>query len=284
MAKTRVHERLLELINVRNILDNGGFEIWQRGAGPFYSNVFVSADRWNHVFNAGGTCQIDQWSVDKISGDYSVKVNVTATSGFYFWQGIENYKEYLNKTISFSAWIKTTSNNVGLSIMKENLIPIKTTYHSGSGSWEYLTVSFLIPDTITSLEVGVTIPNPYLALFYMDNAMLVVGSEPVDYVPTPPAEEWERCQRYYERSPEPINGLYISGYGMSPGFGGTCGIPIIFNVKKRAVPNLTITIAYGSDNVTGVSAASLHTEGFSVLVFPTSTAGWWVYVYYVVEV
>jgi len=50
------------------------------------------------------------------------------------------------------------------------------------GQMGQVTVSFALPCTA-----------------YIDNAMLVVGSQPADYVPLHPADDLARCLRYYQR-------------------------------------------------------------------------------------
>ena len=52
--------------------------------------------------------------------------------------------------------------------------------------------------------------------YYVDNAMLVVGSQPADYAPLHPADDLARCLRYYEiigdkRPVRPISAGYYDG-------------------------------------------------------------------------
>ena len=70
-------------------------------------------------------------------------------------------------------------------------------YHTGNGAYQTLSTTITVGPTATILYVRVICAAA--ATVYVDNAMLVVGSQPADYVPLHPADDLARCLRYYEK-------------------------------------------------------------------------------------
>src|SRR5499427_6370119 len=83
-------------------------------------------------------------------------------------------------------------------------------YHSGNSQYQALTVTAAIPANATAVYLIVELNQS--AGFYLDNAMLVVGSTPADYQPLHPADDLARCLRYYEVA-----------YGEIQGYAGAAG-------------------------------------------------------------
>jgi len=209
MAETQINQGLLQLLNIRNLLDNGGFEIWQRGDGPFTGNNDYTADRWQFKCHTDGTeGQVDRESTEIKFGNYSAKVVVTTASSSpdgvcFLQQYIEQYKSLVGKKISVSVWVKTDiENKISVAIEELNDTISESSFHTGDNTWQKLTATKEISGngTYLKIRVGFLDNATETGTFYIDSAMLVIGAEPADFVPTPPAEEWDRCQRYYEET------------------------------------------------------------------------------------
>lgn len=196
-----------------NLLVNPGFELWQRGAGPFTATNAFCADEWRATSVSGGESQqVDRESTIKKYSDYSLKFNVSSsasTSGIS--QGIENFKNLAGQWITYSLWVNTVSPSVRIRITDYNGTeqPVSSDYHSGSGEWEQLTVTKqlrtgLLPFASWEHSFGVRL-SCYLdstvnGTFYMDGGTCVLGNFPqgVPFIPLNPAEDMQRCERFYE--------------------------------------------------------------------------------------
>jgi hypothetical protein len=91
----------------QNILDNAGFEIWQRGTSFTLSTASTNtytADRWEAVVGSGApSIVVSQNSSTVDTGQYSMEVAVTTLGGFTSMiQKVENYQAYYGKTVSCS--------------------------------------------------------------------------------------------------------------------------------------------------------------------------------------
>jgi len=98
-----------------NLLTNGGFEIWQRGNGPFTTNFAASADRW--FLNASGN---DTNSVSKNTANVDVGSQACAAitytrgtgtvGGMYQLFQNDNFS-FAGRTITLSARVRTSTPN-----------------------------------------------------------------------------------------------------------------------------------------------------------------------------
>jgi hypothetical protein len=109
----------------RNLLHNGRFNVWQRGAGPFTSNY--TADRWGlaAVTDTMSATQVTATDSDRITiGDESARYTLTAAvtgdagsgSFSYLIQPIERLRRLAGKTVTLSFWARTTAGTQRLGI------------------------------------------------------------------------------------------------------------------------------------------------------------------------
>jgi len=237
----------------KNLLINGGFEIWQRGAGPFTSTPNMTADEWQ-IGTLYGTLSITQDTSNQLFGDSCIAAVYSAsTAGSQIInQGIEQYKSLEGLWLTFSIWAKTsTADSVVAGINDYDGSTNETAtsnIHTGSGNWEQLTVTKLIR---TGLQPFAAIPHSFGmqvklstrldCTVYVDGAMLVVGKFPegVPYVPTPPAIDLLKAYRYYQSSGNAFgNGLQFMGDVTS---GLTYYAASNFPVEMQATPTVTLT-------------------------------------------
>ena len=207
MAETRIHERLLELPNRQNLLGNGGFEIWQRGAGPWTVHGNYTADLWRMEKDGANTLTVSRDATEAHFGYYSLKAIFAISGGTYGqleseqalnWTGQSTWvTKITGQKFSLSAWVRcSTAAAVKIRIKYSGATPFAdSAYHTGSGNWEQLTVTGTYPSTGTML--GVSLWFDASATAWFDEVMLVVGGEPVDYMPLHISEQQERCQRWY---------------------------------------------------------------------------------------
>jgi hypothetical protein len=179
-----------------NLLTNPGFEVWQRGNGPFAVNG-PSADRWS-INGSGTILSVSRNTANTDAASLACAAcTVTAYSAeMHLSQRQEDVTQLHGRTITFSARVRTsTASAVRLSVGQDSGLTYGS-YHSGGGAYETLTVTAVIAVNATIASPNVTFNANCTA--YVDNAMLVVGSVPADYAPLHPADDLARCLRYYE--------------------------------------------------------------------------------------
>src|SRR5215831_5936369 len=189
-----------------NLLTNGGFQIWQRGTGPFASSSWT-ADRWYTLVSGTDTMSVQRGGAGTgISGtDYSAQVTHTVGTGAGVGglsQSVRLQADNLmlqGMTLSFSAWVNTsTANAVRLQLLDytNSAVVANSTLHPGGG-YRHLTVTGSLSSG-TCQDLRVQISCTATASYNVCGAMLVAGSQPADYVPMHPADDLARCLRYYE--------------------------------------------------------------------------------------
>lgn len=253
-----------------SILDNGGFEIWQRGTSFTHSSTNASGytqvydtDRWKSSLYTGATgsltVTVSQNSSVVQSGQYSLECNITTSTGsnyFTLVQFIENYQAYQGKTLTLSIWINTTRTDINLE-MYDGFTGSVSSYHPGDGTWHQLTLTKTISSSATSLQILVGqngTPVAATGAYYVDSAMLVVGSQPANFVALHPQVDLARCQRYYE---------YLSGSNGQQCIGTICGngsyaaMVWPFKQTKRIQP----TITYGTISVSVYFVGTVANSG-----------------------
>jgi hypothetical protein len=264
-----------------NILDNGGFEIWQRGtsfSNP--ANLVYTTDRWQIQLSGSPTYTISQEPSIVDSGNYAVKYNVTATvTGLgwhaYLYQSVENFAAYRGMTLSLS--VRVWSNTAGVMRIYLNdgvQLSVFSPYHPGDSTYHTLSVTLSVSPTATQLVLGVgSLSNDVLiSTNYIDSAMLVVGSQPVAFQPLHPQIDLARCQRYYELG-HVQNTFPILRPGAGSGDAVWMWTPFV--VQKRVVPTVTpVSVAIVISNVGGSGGGdSSDTGAWGISVAQTQLSG-----------
>src|SRR5215471_2198379 len=229
-----------------NLLVNPGFEWWQRGNGPYTANNAIGPDMWKMQLAGSDTYSLsrDTANVDTGSGACAA-VSFTLGTGAgatVLYQGnLGDMVGTLNGvTVSLSMRVRTSvANAVRIGINNYYSSTSHFTYsgyHSGSGAYQTLTVTATLSPAPTLLQWCVFFAASCTA--YLDNACLVVGSQPATYVPLHPADDLARCLRYYE----------AMGVSAFP-FAGQCTsttqalYPYSYKVHKAVTPTVTTSAA-----------------------------------------
>lgn len=220
------------------LLTNGGFEIWQRGNGPFTGPGVFSTDRWSNAIGGTDTMSVsrDTANVDASSlACAAVTFTKGSGSGTALQQSLADQLGQLGgRTISVSIRVKTsTANAVRIRFFDGTTIS-NSSYHTGNGAYQTLALTVTLPSNPTAIFAGVQFDASCTA--YLDNAMLVVGSQATDYVPLHPADDLARCLRYYEA----ITGNAQVGAGQCASATGAY-IPVQFKAYKCVTPTVTFS-------------------------------------------
>lgn len=194
-----------------NLLTNGGFEVWQRGPGPYSASGAYTADRWSLAPGSGSSFSNVQKTNSPApgGGQYSLNGTYTHSATSYIIQTLKTSDAGLGGgagagagvVLSLSMYVFTATANavlIGLQTDGTGGTITYSTYHPGGGAWVRLTVANVaVPTNATFVQVLVVLGAS--CTFYVDNATLVVGSVPADYAPLHPADDLARCLRYYQR-------------------------------------------------------------------------------------
>jgi hypothetical protein len=244
-----------------SLLVNGGFEIWQRGGGPYTASNAFFADRWLQTLVGTDTFST---SSDTINYDAGSGSRYCAATTFTIGTGAgQSYQGQLlnatdghqvrSRTFSFSIRVRTSTANAVRAAIKSDGTGGTTTYsgfHPGTGAYATLNVTATLPADATYLYVLLYYTASCTA--YLDNAVVVSGSQYANYVPLTPADEWTRCLRYYEQlGLSGGNDLIVRGYAGVASEG--LDLSVQFRVLKPVTPTVT---KYGTWATANCAAAS----------------------------
>jgi hypothetical protein len=270
----------------RNLLINSGFEIWQRGNGPFITPNIYTCDEWKIANYSLGAMSVTR-SATPLSGTYCITATTTGASvDIAIEQGIESYKSLQGLWVTLSVSVKTSVANCNRAWISDydgsTQNTVASPAHTGSGNWERLSCTKLIRPTLQSnplwphsfgIDCGVHFSNAATAL--IDDATLVIGNYPegVPYIPENPATEFTRCQRFYE-----VHGgtLGTHPYFAMGGASSYVGIIMQFTTRKYATPTLTKSGNW-TTNVTLVYADQCSVDSYRLYGTIPSTANYYVY-------
>jgi len=255
MARTQLDPTLIPSAtqNIRNILINGGMEIWQR-AVTFTNPATLTyvADRWKVRTSQASTVIVTRDATILDSGIYSFKAVLTGATGGQDWrieQQIENPLEYKGKTVTLTARVRSNTTNSNRIAIYDGVDTTFSSYHSGGSTFETLTVTKTLSGSATELWalVGMLANGDKLnGTYYYDSIMLTISALPVSFVPPDPQQEFARCQRYYEKSYDAdINPGANTALGIVyiPMAGASTSVvqygSLQFKVPKRVTPTMT---------------------------------------------
>lgn len=163
-----------------NIIINGAFDIWQRGAGPFSSTGYT-ADRWRMVQgNANQTVTRQNFTPSELStasyGEsrhYARWSLATGAQFSTFTNVVEDVRTFAGQTITISFWAKGTNPASGSFVVNigQNFgtggsaeVFVATQDLTVSSTWQRFSFSFNVP-SVSGKTIGensfLRIPNIY---------------------------------------------------------------------------------------------------------------------------
>jgi len=167
-------------VNPTNLLSNGNFESWSAG-------TLSAPDGWTLVGTGAVITKTSNPTYVKV-GTYSCALergsedsyltqDVAPTKGITYFKG---------RAITFGCWVwSAVANRARLFLSAGNTG--YSSYHTGSSSWEWLTVTITVGNSATSIQC-LTIVDTGSASCVFDGAMCVEGSSSFAFSPKP-AEE-----------------------------------------------------------------------------------------------
>jgi hypothetical protein len=253
-----------------NLLTNGGFEIWQRGNGPFTATGAFLADRWQLVLQGTSTATVTRETVTIDSGSFaSLKIVYSHNAGSAVQQKYE-FGGLWGRTVTYSMRVwASAANAVKLAIFGSATSIAQSAYHPGGSTWQTLSVSTTVAGNETNFYVQVSLDASCTA--YLDNAVLVVGSQAADYAPLHPADDLARCLRYYEKLGG-ANAVLWCGNGWSGANNSPVGQTFFYAVKKAVVPTLTKVGTWSASGCGQAVADLSDTSTFRIYALTNTTS------------
>jgi hypothetical protein len=254
-----------------NLLCSGSFEIWQRGNGPFSASGATTSDRWTTQIVVTDTLSVsrDTANADGAGADaactFVLGTGAGATRLYQLLRVAGEHSNLPGKTLTASIRIRVAVANavrVGLWSDGASGTNVYSGFHTGSGAYQTLTVTYAVPTDATQVILSIWFAASCTA--YLDNAMLVVGSQAANYVPMHPADDLARCLRYYEAL---VGGTTNEFVGTAACVSTTTAYTSkTMRVVKAVTPTMTISVGavWTALSATGVGlGASLAASAFN---------------------
>jgi hypothetical protein len=260
-----------------NLLTNGSMDVWQRGVGPFAADTSggkYTADRWIAQISGTNTNAVSRDTTNTSVGSSACAAcaAVTGTGVSFLLQYVENQQlrgKQLTLSVSIKGaaagqnfrlfWGDGSANTFGPSIAT-------TTSHVTAS------LTFTLGTAATALIVGVSLDGT--TTYYIDNAMLVVGSVPADYAPLHPADDLARCLRYYEVIAESGGTFSWQGYAAA---GAIADIWVPYKARKPVAPTVTKNGTWTVSNAAQPSSPVNGVDGLSLRTTATALGGFQVF-------
>lgn len=237
-----------------NLLTNPNLENWQRGAGAFTGSPTYNADRWFVSLGGSSTCSVSRDSTNQDTGSqYCGAFTYVHNANSYNAQYVENYLTLRGRQMTFTARLKGSVASGIRAFISDGVTVSYSSYHTGGGAYETLSVTTTISASATYVLVGFYMYAT--GTYYFDNAALVNGASSIGATPLHIADEIARCKRYYEvLGASAVGDTFGHGHALST---SRAFVSVAFQ-EKAAVPTVTrsaasdFRVVYGSGG-TGVA-------------------------------
>jgi len=195
----------------KNLIINGGFDVWQRGTSFSSSNADIFAsDRWS-INSIGAT----QRSVDKVfntvTESSAMRIVLGSTGNLQIIQKIEGFKHLHNKPIAISFYAKSTGmtsiyvklrvyHTGGSTEIESGVTTLTSTFSKKTILVNAKDLSSYTEDGSSSMRFELqTISGTSGDTIEITQVQLEVGSQATDFEHRSHGEELALCQRYYEK-------------------------------------------------------------------------------------
>ena len=240
----------------KNLIINGGFDVWQRGTTGT-AQGYNSADRW-YIARGGGspvvsiTRQAFATTETDIKSKYYLQwVQSTGGTTPYIVQRVEEVKPFLGQEVTVSVWMKAASAvTIDLDVYIDYGDAQATTLDENTSfsvttSWQKFQHTFTISSGGTvaansNLEVRFSPPDSNTITTYFAEAQLEYGSTATDFEHRSYGEELALCQRYYVNAGFGGNDGAVVSAGRDEQYLHVRVAPTRFPVTMRTTPTVAI--------------------------------------------
>ena len=278
----------------KNVIINGGLDIWQRGTSSASSGVYL-ADRWYQI--AAGTTTISR-DTDVPSGvpvQYSIKWVTSASSSFgQFYQMIEqaNVIPLRGQTMTGSIYVKTSGSYSGSLVLKVEYNTTSDTYGGGTWvllnevaftgssvtSWTRKTNTFTVPTNAVGIRFSL-LPDAVQAsgvTVFMTGAQVERGSYATTFSRAGGTIQGElaACQRYYWRQNGTTNQFVVPVCGSATNSTTPFFVimnPVPMRVKASSIDTATLQAADGTAGY-ALSSIGVSSQSSELVSYVTASS------------
>jgi hypothetical protein len=258
-ADTVAEQQALIGLGRRNLLINGGFDVWQRATSNTTNSGYRSVDRWAFNTYTGGAFTVSK-ETDSTFGNVLKWNRTTAdtshtNAGNCIQQPIENAKYLIKgKPVTVSFWLKNEK-----TVLRSGFVRFRITaspytvlapaqyWESGSNEWEYHSFTFQTSETVNTdhVELQIQMDNgSSMGAMFIAQCQFELGKVATPFEHRSYGEELALCQRYFEKSVADSIGISTVATTactlMGIAFTSTkIRTQIEYKVSKRATPTVT---------------------------------------------
>lgn len=210
----------------RNVIVNGGFDVWQRGTSGFTTHNTYTADRWWFVNDSVGASSVSQVDISSLGMSSIYALRAERTSGTNRWvvgTQLETIavKKLFGKTVTCSFKLRKGSaltSNINVTAGTSSTEARYGAMVDWSGSDLVVTNASLNTSTFTSFSITFSIPSSSSALgfkvefsanqagatnayFDVTDVQVEIGNKASPFETRDYGIELVMCQRYYEICP-----------------------------------------------------------------------------------
>ena len=167
-----------------SLIKNGDFESWSAGASTI-------PDGWTLT---GSGASIARDATNKKINVYGAAITVADSVFTYLYQNIQNPASYANRTITIGGWLKTSVASRLMIAIYNGTTDVESVFHTGSGNWEWLSVTTTVSASPTTLRGQIRIQDGAVATFYGDGLIVVEGSIVPAFSPKPLVDDGKTVQ------------------------------------------------------------------------------------------
>ena len=246
-----------------NLLINGDFQVWQRGAT--FTNIEgakYTADRWQVYKSASGTAIPNAVKTDKGIKVYASEI---ATGLLYLAQTIECPKDLWGRKITVSYKGDQVYSNIHFNsdvVSGSNGASLGQGLHTSNNKTKQFTT--VVPIGTKAISVLLLVDTAVQTSFEIEWVKLEVGDFATPLSPRQYAEEFDLCQRYYQH-------VGIAVYGGSYVVGQRVGMSVPIQHRMRTIGSIE-NLKVDAVNVDStnykivVSVDGIHVESLTTAV------------------
>lgn len=258
----------------RNYLVNPGFEIWNRGNGPFATTGDWTADKWQLTEGAAATTTIARSAASDPGSEFCAAWTQSATgAASALIQTLEKPEKFRGKTVTFTMRAKTAYANAVRLVVSDGVTNGISSTHTGGNTYETLSCSVAVSAAATTVAVQAQLLIQGQAHSgELDNAVLAIGSSAPPFEPLTTEEEQERCRRFRQVVEITDTGRAYDGANTVLSATRACAPPL----SAQTAPTLTVgldvlTLAGASAGFTHVATTAANTsDGYGYHTLKTS--------------
>jgi len=266
----------------RNMIINGGFDVWQRGTSFALTTAWqYTADRWFNYWASTSqqtvTKRTDATGVPFTTYIRSDNTTDSDTTWFQLIQRIEDYQHLISKTVTMSFYIRAS----------EAVSDMRIYTNSGTTSSNFaLTTSWVKQEITLTLGTGTVVSNGYLEITIdksvaqvpantsidVAQVQLELGSSATPFEHRSYGDELARCQRYYQIAGTAV-GSYIGVMNYPVNGFSSAYLTYQYETQMRSTPTPTnIDIQYYETGWKGTVVFGSTSDQRTILSFSGITA------------